>query len=74
MGPTVVRQQHDAVGVEGIERKFELTQAGIDIRQRQGGEQAESRGVRGDGMGSSLIHGARQRACRRIIAEMHPGR
>ena len=74
MRPLVVGQQHDAVGLQGIERVGEFGQARLDIRQRQGGEQAEARGVGADRLGSRLVHRAGEGACRRAVAEMHAGR
>jgi hypothetical protein len=51
-----VRQERDAVGLQGVQRMAELDERRVDVRQGQAGEEPEAAGVLAYGARAGLVH------------------
>ena len=60
VGAADVREEHEAVGLELAAAVRDLGDGGIDVRQGQRCQQAESAGVVDDRPATGLVHLARQ--------------
>ena len=66
---SVVRHEHDAVTLEPFHGVRELRDAGLDVRKRQGGKEAEARRMVGAHLGGKLVAGSRQALRERDVIE-----